>query len=338
MKTEHHYMNYEFRSKLGVKMQECIESRRNSYDTSCNDYALMLHSFDTFLIESQFDDGILSREAFYAYMEQVAAREVSSSHLHNINSCIRNFAFFLISQGIEAYLPPTGKFRRSSPKKPIIPNVEKLKEFAKFADAEATLVQNKEYWKYAISYAVVFRLLFLLGLRISEALDLQRHEVRFTDCTLYIRCSKNNKNRIVAFDEGLAELLRKYDNAMDQRCPQRTYFFSFIAKRRLWRENFEKWFKRKWKKCFNDNLESDLITPHCLRHAYTVHIIDLWASQGIDFKKMLPVLSKSLGHSSVANTYYYYHSLCQNGQAVERFVMESKDVIPQEVKDAFNNK
>ena len=124
---------------------------------------------------------------------------------------------------------------------------------------------------------------------------------------------------------------------MEQQIHQRPYFFPGNSKGRLAREPFEKWLKRKWKKCFKDSCEGDLITPHCLRHAYTVHIVDLWASQGIDFKKMLPVLSKSLGHSSVANTYYYYHSVSQNGQAIDRFIMESDDVIPQEVRDAFNN-
>ena len=337
MKDEHYYRNYTFRSKLGAKMQECIENRRRTHDTDCNNYALTLHSFDTFLLEGSFDDGLLSREAFDAYMEQIAARGVSGSYLHNINSCIRYLAFFLIRQGIDCYLPPKGKFRRSSPKKTIIPSVEKLKEFARFVDAEATCVQKSKSWKHAVSYAVVFRLLFLLGLRISEALDLQRHEVRFTDCTLYLRCSKYNKNRIVAFDEGLARLLREYDNAMEQQIHQRPYFFPGNSKGRLAREPFEKWLKRKWKKCFKDSCEGDLITPHCLRHAYTVHIVDLWASQGIDFKKMLPVLSKSLGHSSVSNTYYYYHSVSQNGQAIDRFIMESDDVIPQEVRDAFNN-
>ena len=144
MKAEHYYRNYTFCSKLGAKMQECIENRRRTHDTDCNNYALTLHSFDTFLLEGAFDDGLLSREAFDAYMEQIAARGVSGSYLHNINSCIRYLAFFLIRQGIDCYLPPKGKFRRSSPKKTIIPSVEKLKEFARFVDAEATCVQKSK--------------------------------------------------------------------------------------------------------------------------------------------------------------------------------------------------
>lgn len=106
MKDEHYYRNYTFRSKLGAKMQECIENRRRTNETACNDYALTLHSFDTFLLEGTFDDGLLSREAFDAYMEQVADRGVSVSYLQNINSCIRYFAFFLIRQGIDCFLPP----------------------------------------------------------------------------------------------------------------------------------------------------------------------------------------------------------------------------------------
>ncbi len=191
--------------------------------------------------------------------------------------------------------------------------------------------------QFAVSYVVIYRLLSLLGLRISEAIDLRREEVRFTDNTLYIRHSKGDKDRVVAFDDGLARLLSDFDVFAERYWPQRTYFFGTDSDNRPSIDSFEAWFKHSWLKCFGEHGRHALPTPHCLRHAYVVHIIDLWAAQGVDFKTRLPALSKSLGHASVANTYYYYHQFKGYGQAMQNFTLAAADVIPQEVRDAFLN-
>ena len=54
MKDEHYYRNYTFRSKLGAKMQECIENRRRTHETACNDYALKLHSYRYLSVRRNF--------------------------------------------------------------------------------------------------------------------------------------------------------------------------------------------------------------------------------------------------------------------------------------------
>lgn len=45
---------------------------------------------------------------------------------------------------------------------------------------------------------------------------------------------------------------------------------------------------------------------HSLRHTFVVKRMNLWMEQGIDLNRMLPYLSRFLGHMSFHETYYYY--------------------------------
>ena len=76
-------------------------------------------------------------------------------------------------------------------------------------------------------------------------------------------------------------------------------------------------------------------TIHGLRHCFVVHKIAIWASEGRDIHALLPYLSKHLGHSSVADTYHYFHQIehlvpsvrtfMQTKQPLKRTVYEFKE-------------
>jgi integrase len=70
-------------------------------------------------------------------------------------------------------------------------------------------------------------------------------------------------------------------------------------------------------------------TPHDLRFTFITHRINQWALEGRDIDVMMPYLSRYVGHSSLQETYYYYHV---SGELFE--VIRSKDttsavVIPE---------
>ncbi len=278
MKAEQIPVFYSFTSKLGPQMEDYIAHKRTALDSAFNTQAWALHAFDVFLADSEYDHGRLIREAVEAYHATLSARDLSSGYIKLALGAIRGFAQYLIGQGIEAYLLPQGKIPRVHYREPYIPSLEELKQFAKFVDEEV-VKPGKRHSQFAVSYVVIYRLLFLLGLRISEAIDLRREEVRFTDNTLYIRHSKGDKDRVVAFDDGLARLLSDFDVFAERYWPQRTYFFGTDSDNRPSIDSFEAWFKRSWLKCFGEHGRHALPTPHCLRHAYVVHLVDLWAAQ-----------------------------------------------------------
>ena len=70
-------------------------------------------------------------------------------------------------------------------------------------------------------------------------------------------------------------------------------------------------------------------TPHCLRHAFVVERFNEWMTQGIDTNKMLPYLSRYLGHKSLGETYYYYHLVDNAFDTVRQKDSVSGKVIPE---------
>ena len=70
-------------------------------------------------------------------------------------------------------------------------------------------------------------------------------------------------------------------------------------------------------------------TPHCLRHAFVVERFNEWMAQGIDTNKMLPYLSRYLGHKSPGETYYYYHLVDNAFDTVRQKDSVSGKVIPE---------
>jgi integrase len=48
------------------------------------------------------------------------------------------------------------------------------------------------------------------------------------------------------------------------------------------------------------------IVPYDFRHNYAVENINSWTSEGFGFNDKLVSLSKSMGHSSLESTKYYY--------------------------------
>ena len=56
--------------------------------------------------------------------------------------------------------------------------------------------------------------------------------------------------------------------------------------------------------------------------------INAWAAQDVDTAQMAIYLSKQLGHSSVEETYYYYHYVRQVNEVIRQKDKISSKVIP----------
>ena len=172
-------------------------------------------------------------------------------------------------------------------------------------------------------------------MRIGEVLELKRDDISFEENTITVREGKQNKDRIVVLNNELTTMLKNCDEKLQKDFVNRDYMFPGKNGRGCTSTiYFGQWFKSAWKKCFNVDNPRIIPTPHSIRHAYVINIINLWSKKGIDFKSRLPVLSRYLGHSSVEDTYYYYHQLADGMYAIEKFVKSAK-AMPKELQDVF---
>jgi integrase len=158
----------------------------------------------------------------------------------------------------------------------------------------------------------LFGLLAVTGLRISEALWMQRHDVDLQQGILTIRDTKFGKSRLVPIHLTTQEVLLQYvarrDEHLDrQRSP---YFFVTEHGRRLQYHYVNPVFL-KLSRQIGFRGPGDQTGPrlHDFRHRFAVQTLTGWYRSGEDVEGLLPILSTYLGHTCVRDTYWYL-SLC----------------------------
>lgn len=158
------------------------------------------------------------------------------------------------------------------------------------------------------SYPTLFGLLAVTGLRISEALGLDRDAVDLAQGILTIRRTKFGKTRLVPMHPSTQRALQRYARKRDQVLaqPKPPAFFVSDQGTRLsgWavRRNFIKLSVQVGLRGPSDRHGPRL---HDFRHAFAVKTLLRWYRAGRDVERWLPVLSTYLGHTHVTDTYWY---------------------------------
>lgn len=172
------------------------------------------------------------------------------------------------------------------------------------------------------TYGCLFGLLAVTGLRIGEALALQRQDVDLARGILTVRGAKFGKTRLVPLHRTTCAVLRRYARERDARVhPPRSEYF-FVAERggKLLHQYVWRVFMRLSRQ-IGLRAPSDHSGPrvHDFRHRFAVQTLVNWYRSGEPVEQLLPVLSTYLGHVCVQDTYWYL-SACPElmGHAVRR--------------------
>jgi integrase len=158
------------------------------------------------------------------------------------------------------------------------------------------------------TYATLLGLLAVTGLRISEALALDRADVDWSEAVLTIRRTKFGKSRLVPVHPSTHRALRRYTRLRDRVYPKPTTESVFVSERgaRLtaWtvRYTFNQLSRRMGLRGPADRRGPRL---HDLRHRLAVATLLRWYRAGVDVERHLPELSTYLGHGHIADTYWY---------------------------------
>lgn len=160
--------------------------------------------------------------------------------------------------------------------------------------------------------ATLLGLLAVTGLRISEAVGLDRRDVDLDQGLLYIQHSKFDKSRLVPIHFSTCQALQDYARRRDRFYGRSTEPAFFVAShgRRLshWaaRRSFIQVSRRVGLRGPNDSHGPRL---HDFRHSFAVKTLINWYRQGLDVEREMPKLSTYLGHAHWADTYWYLTSV-----------------------------
>lgn len=182
-----------------------------------------------------------------------------------------------------------------------------------------------------LTYSTLFGLLASTGLRVSEALRLDKDHVDLARGIIRIEQTKFRKSRLVPIHVTVAQALRRYARERD-RDPQTRHTGAFFVGghgQALPYSTVRSTFRRLrsqlgWRG--NGMLPQPRI--HDLRHSFACRRLLRWYQQKVDVDQMIVALSTYLGHRRVTDTYWYLTGTPQllsiAGQRFERFAEHSQ--------------
>ena len=151
-------------------------------------------------------------------------------------------------------------------------------------------------------------LLAVTGMRSGEVVRLDRDDVDLRHGILTIRESKFGKSRLNLCHDTTVQALGDYAAWRDEHCPRplSPAFFLNERAKRIDKTNFRMTFKTL-------TCQTGLRHPaasrgprlHDLRHTFSVRTLIRWYRDGVDIDRHLPRLSTWLGHSCIADSYWY---------------------------------
>lgn len=158
----------------------------------------------------------------------------------------------------------------------------------------------------AATYETLFGLLAVSGMRVGEAVGLDRDDIAFDTGVITIRHAKFDRARLVPLHDTTTAALRAYATARDRLCVTRrsTALFVSAAGTRLNRSAVTKTLRGITTAM---GLRTDTIRPttHQLRHSFAVRTLLDWHRSGAPVDEHIATLSTYLGHVSPADTYWY---------------------------------
>lgn len=171
-----------------------------------------------------------------------------------------------------------------------------------------TATSRSKYRICRATYRALFSLLACTGLRVSEVIQLRLDDI--TPDGLVIRRTKFRKSRLVPLHETAQAGLERYLQQRRPYAPLDDHVFVSLRRKPLSRGDVEKAFRTAVKRVgLPPGPGGVRPTPHSLRHAFAVKALETCPDGRDAITKHMLALSTYLGHSAVAQTYWYLEAV-----------------------------
>ena len=188
------------------------------------------------------------------------------------------------------------------------PYIYSEEDIQKLLNAASPFPQRTVWWPK--TYYYILGLLSVTGLRISEALNLDRADVDFDESMLIVQ-----KNKSLAKPDWCRCILQPFrplpttqKSAMLSLPKQASSYFFFndegrhVRQAAVHRRTFAELSRKIGLRGRNDCRGPRL---HDFRHRFAIHTLIGWYRHDEDVDRLLPVLSTFLGHARASDTYWY---------------------------------
>lgn len=217
-------------------------------------------------------------------------------------TAVRGFARYLSGIDPRTEVPPAGTIRnRRLWRRPYIYTDADV--LALIEQAQTVIGEPLR----SATYQTLIGLLATTGMRVGEALHLDRGDLDRSEGVLRIRESKFRKSRLVPLHASTLDALERYDHTRQRLLPQPStdsFFVSLNGTRLI--------YQVAWRVhrtlCEHAGVgASSPLTPriHDHRHSFAVNTLLNWYQDGVDVNSRISSLSTYLGHRDPRYTYHY---------------------------------
>ena len=248
-------------------------SEKNLSRNSVNNYLVDL---DQFFNTENIKVGDLNAN-IKSYITNLRKKNLKISSINRKISTLKNFLKFLQTEKIIEKID-FQVFESLSNLKKIPKAISKLQMEQIFMNLYNSKQTNKEL------YILVLKLIYLSGLRISEALNLKWSDINHQDNSIYVY-GKGSKERKVYIIKDFLDHLKNLDK-------KNQYVFTLNSKK-ISARSVNKFLEN----CYNDSIIKDKMSSHVFRHSFATTMLE----NNADIRH----IQKLLGHSSISTTEIY---------------------------------
>lgn len=312
----------EFVSVFKNELTDYLAAREKTVEavTFHNDLTI-LGAFDRYLHEAGITERRVTEAAINGWI-QLLYETKTKNKVADMLGYVRNFLKYLQYCGVPVFIPKNPKL--TDDYIPYIFSDEELGRIFHAADIRAAYCENGKLNLTHAEMPMILRMLYGCGFRISELLNVRVGDVNFKKQTVFLKDTKNKKQRIVPISGSLSQMLERYCLAMGIKDKPQSYLFPG-------RKHDEPVSKGTVASHFRALLKCDgiYVEPephkrgqcvHCLRHLFAIRAFTQAEHSGRSPANSVPYLSVYLGHYDMDGT--------------ERYLKFSGDMFP-EYSDLF---
>lgn len=294
-------------------------------------YKRTVRLFDSYLYRIGHSNKEISEAIIDEWIKEISngiSVNTASQHVHYIRQLLKHLAVC----GYQCFIPKTVVTRDT-----YVPHLYSDKEIEKiFALADvftAPCATKNVYIENEIP--MLLRLLLCCGLRVGEALNIKVGDIYFQQKLIVLRVTKKYKQRLIPYEENLADIIYRYCIAMGILEDPDAYLFPTIDRNTpLSSNSVRNYFKIILKSAGISNEKTRAFERgaciHCFRHTFTVKSFEKNEHNGIKAFESVPFLSTYLGHDSLYETEKYLkYSGDYFTDTLNKFDAYSGDLFPE---------
>ena len=248
-------------------------SEKNLSKNSLNNYLVDL---DQFFFDQDSNSSNINIK-IKTYIAQLRKKNLKTSSVNRKISTLKNYLKFLHTEKIIDQID----FQEFES----LPSVKKIPKAISKSQMEQIFEDlKKSKQTNAGLYILILKLIYLSGLRISEALNLKWSDINHQDNSIYVYGKGSKERKVFIINDYLAQLKNLEKNNQ--------YIFT-INKKKISTRSVNKFLQN----CYDNSLIKNKLSSHIFRHSFATTMLE----NNADIRH----IQKLLGHSSISTTEIY---------------------------------